>query len=459
MAPLAIIAKQAGFIVTGCDTDEVFITDEPLVREGITSLVGFSEDHLNGVDIVIATGAHGSLTNNEMISSKARGIRFILQGEAVGLFMTGAILGKKGNIGISVCGTHGKTTTTAILATLFEKAGLSPSYVIGTSDVPSIKGAGHYGTGKYFIAEADEYVTDPTLDKTVKFLWQHPQIAIFTNIDFDHPDVYKNIDEVRDAFSKMAEDVAGRNGLLIVNGDDPQVRKLLSSYSGRVLTFGLSPINDYMLKRISTQGDKTYFWVEMHKATLGEFVLSVPGEHNCLNGLSALICALEAGVSIEKVRTILPSFTGSKRRFEYKGKLPGGALLYDDYAHHPTEIRKTLLSFKERFPKKEIVVVFQPHTFSRTKQLFADFVHSFAGAKLLILMDIFSSSREAKDDSVSSKKLFEAIRAYYRNSMYLPSTSDVVQYLSQKELSGNTILITMGAGDVYKLHDTFEKIT
>jgi len=452
MAPLAIIAKEAGFTVTGSDIAQEFITDSALRKKQIIPLIGFAKEHIGSPDLVITTGAHGGFDNLEVQEAKTKKIPVMTQGEAVGEFMKGAIFGKKLK-GISVTGTHGKTTTTAMLATILTENSLDPSYIIGTGDVGSLGLPGHFGKGQYFVAEADEYMTAPGFDKTVKFLWQHPLFAIFTNIEYDHPDVYASVDEVRDAFATFARQIDPK-GALIACGDDRQVQMLLKNYIGRVITYGFNPDNNYVLKRVTISGDQTFFWVESQGMPLGEFTLRVAGEHNALNALASIIVSLELGLSIEKIKKGLLAFRGSKRRLEYLGELASGAKVYDDYAHHPTEIKKTLLTLRTQYPKKKIVCIFQPHTYSRTKMLFDEFQKAFGNIDELfvIITDIYASLREQRDETVSGKMLAEAMSSSQKDVHYLASLSDVVQYINEKKLRSDTILVTMGAGDVYTIH-------
>lgn len=449
MTPLAIIAKEAGFNVSGCDIKEEFITDEALKRAKIVLLTEFSKDHVKDVDLVITTGAHGGFDNPEVQYAKYTGIPVMTQGEAVGEFMNGEILSRKFE-GISIAGSHGKTTTTAMLATIFKESGFDPSFIIGTGSIPSLGSPGHYGRGRYFIAEADEYATEPIYDKTPKFLWQHPKIAIFTNIEFDHPDLYKSIDDVREAFLQFANQLP-KDGVLIINGDDRECQKLIKQYPGRIITFGRNSTNDFFLKKVNVSGAQTFFWVESNKTSLGEFNLKVVGEHNALNALGAVVTALELGVGIDKIKNGLAAFTGSKRRFEYVGKLKAGALLFDDYAHHPTEIKKTLLAFHQSFPKLKLVCIFQPHTYSRTKMLFEEFIYSFNYVQTVIICNIYQSLREKPDPSISSQLLVQSMTKVGKHAIFLPELSDVIEYIEKKSYGHDTVIVTMGAGNVYKI--------
>lgn len=449
-AALSIIAKEAGFKVTGSDIDEEFITDEPLKRAQITPLIGFSKDHITyDLDFVVTTGAHLGFDNIEVKEAKKKGIKVISKGEAVGLFMDGEIFGRKTQ-GISVAGSHGKTTITAMIATILAKNNLDPSFVVGTGLVPSLGNSGHFGKGSWFVAEADEYATEPKYDKTPQFLWQHPKIAVFTNIELDHPDVYKNVERIREAFLKFADKLA-KDSVLVANADDPQVRLLLKKFKGKYITYGFSPMNDFVLKNVKIEGTQTFFWAESKNLSLGEFALNIPGEHNALNALGASVVALEAGIPLAKIKRALVDFTGTKRRFEFVGVLEGGALLYDDYAHHPSEIKQTLKTFRQSFPKKNLVCIFQPHTYSRTKKLLEQFAGSFRDADTVIFIDIFPSQREKKDKSVSSQILAQKTANFHKNSLFLPKLSDVVEYVKHSNFDKDTILLSMGAGDVYKI--------
>ena len=456
MTPLALIAKQAGLQVTGSDIGKEFITDASLRKAEIKPYVDFDASHVATPDLVITTGAHGGFDNIEVVTAKVKGIPVVTQGEAVGMFMQGDIFGKKQR-GVSVTGTHGKTTTTAMLATVLSESGINPSYLIGTGDVGSLPSPGHFGKGNIFVAEADEYITEPKYDKKIKFLWQHPEFAIITNIEYDHPDVYATIDDVRAAFSEFINNISSK-GALVACGDDREIQKIITTTDKRVLTYGFHETNDYVLKSVHILGDQTFFWVESKGMSLGEFSIMVPGEHNALNALAVLIVCLELGLTVDQIRKGLRAFRGSKRRLEFIGDLGTGAKVYDDYAHHPTEIRKTLTTLRKQYPNKKIMCIFQPHTYSRTKMLFQEFTKAFDNIDELfvIITDIFASARESVDDSVSGKKLVDAIVPSKKDVHFLGDLSDVVQYINEKQLREDTILVTMGAGDVYTIHSKLE---
>ncbi len=452
MAPLAIIAKEAGFKVTGCDIDEEFITDIALKKAGIEVFKSFSPEHLKNIDLLITTGAHGGFDNPEVMGAKKFGIQVWTQGQAAGEFMKGDIFERDNIEGISVTGSHGKTTTAAMIATILKANNQDPSFLIGTGEISSLGAPGHYGKGRFFVAEADEYATEPKYDKTPKVLWQKPKIAVITNIEFDHPDLYESADKIEEVFLGFINKLP-KDGIVIAGGDDPLVKKMLSDYKGKRVTFGLSENNDFYVERYSISGSKMFFWVKSKGTLIGEFSVGVLGQHNAVNALGALVTALEAGNSIEQIKRGLSSFTGSKRRFEYVGKLASGALLYDDYAHHPTEIKQTLSAFRKTFPKERIICIFQPHTYSRTKSLFEQFSSSFKDADVAILTNIYSSLREEKDKTVSSGLLAENVAKFNKNVLYLPELSDVIEYIDKNSFGKDTIIISMGAGNVYKISE------
>lgn len=450
MTPLAVIAKEAGMIVSGSDIEDKFITDELLKKAGIKPQVGFSKTHIKAFDIVITTGAHGGFENPEVTEAKRKKIKVITQGEAAGLFMDGRIFGKKFT-GISVTGTHGKTTTTAMIATILKVNNLDPSFLVGTGFVPSLGSSGHFGKGIYFVSEADEYMTEPKYDKTIKFMWQNPKIAVITNIEFDHPDAYKTIEDVRIACEKFAQKLE-TDGILVTSMDSPQVNKLLKTYRGRVLTYGMSNENDFVVKNVKFKSGRTSFEIDSFgkKAILDLYVF---GEHNVLDATAAFIVGLALGLTPTKIKKGLLAFRGTKRRSEFIGILGSGAKLFDDYAHHPTEIKNTLRGFRQNFPDSKIVCIFQPHTYSRTKSLFEQFSKSFSDIDTVILTNIFASLREKEDPKISSRILAKNVKKYKKNVLFLPQLSDVVEYVNKKMYKDDTIVITMGAGDVYKINE------
>lgn len=449
MTAMAILLKEAGHTVGGCDIDEVFITDKSLGDAGIYPQVGFSKEHIIDSDLVITTGAHGGFENPEVRFAKEKGIPVLTQGEAVGKSMDGSLTDED-QIGISVAGTHGKTTTTAIIATIFSIAGLDPSYIIGTSEIFSLPSPGHFGKGKYFIAEADEYATKPTHDKTPKFLWQNPRVLVITNIELDHPDIYSSVEAVRDVFLQFAAQLPA-DSLLVQCLDSEQLRLFYNEYPGKKITYGIDRESDYFITKYMIKDGKTNFELSKNGTVIDEFTISTIGQHMALNATAAIIVALKCDIPLVTIKKGLVQFKGSKRRLEYKGQLAYGGMSFDDYAHHPTEIKATLRAFKDAYPNKKIIAVFQPHTYSRTKKLFSDFVGSFSAADSVFLVPIYPSLRESADESISSAMLYKKMREDNSDVTLFSSLDGVVQYVESKRFESDIVLVTLGAGDIYTI--------
>lgn len=440
MTALAVYLKQKGYQVTGSDVEDIFPTDEILKKQNIKIRKGFNTQNIDdNYDLVAVTGAHGGMTNPEAVEAKKRGLTTLMNGQALGNIM-------KENVGISVAGCHGKTTTSALIAFLLVKAGLDPSYIIGTSDINGLGPAGRYGSGNYFIAEADEYMTCPKTDPRPRFLWQNPKILVITNIEYDHPDAFSDIADVKKAFLHFLEKVPN-NGLIVACVDNENVRDILSKVKREVLTYGFSPQADFHIKSYSFGEGISFGRVYHEKLDLGDYMLKIPGKHNLLNALAASIVVNQLGLGWDRVKEILKLYTGCKRRFEKLGQFKS-VLLYDDYAHHPTEISATISAAREWFPHRRIVVIFQPHTFSRTKALFAEFTKAFTSASLAVITDIYPSKREKFDSTVSSKQLVLEMNRYKNNAVYQKDKEAVLSFL-KTNAKDNDLVITMGAGDIF----------
>jgi UDP-N-acetylmuramate--alanine ligase len=434
MAALAVWAKEAGYLITGSDTREQFPTDDVLARAKITVLPDFDPRNLGGTvkpDLVIYTGAHGGVENDEVVEAKALGIPVLPHGKALGLIMADQ---KQ----LSVAGSHGKTTTAAMIATILTDAGLDPSYAIGCGEIRGLGLPGHKGKKGIFVAEADEYVTDPNHDVTPRFLWQHPDILVVTNIDFDHPDVYPSLADVQDAFVKLQK----QSKLTIVNADDPASNVLAAT-----ITYGFSPKAEFRVTNVRFGAERTFFTLSERGMAIGEFTLKVPGRHNALNAAAAALACRQLGVPWEDVKKGLHAFGGTKRRFEFVGTI-GGTRVYDDYAHHPTEIKAQLAAVREWFPHRRIIVVFQPHTYSRTKALLQEFSRAFTNAHKVILTDIYSSARETSDLGITGKTLVEETAKHHTDVLYAPDFPHVNALLRQ-HMQPDDIIIFMGAGSIY----------
>lgn len=439
MTALAVYAKERGIIVTGSDTNGIFPTHDTLQRAGISVLDGFTSQHITkNIDLVIFTGAHNGKENVEVRAAVDMQIPTMSHGEALGFFM-------EGSEQISVAGSHGKTTTSAMIATIFAVNGRSPSYTIGCGDIRGLGPSGHFGTGTVFIAEADEYITDPHHDPKPRFLWQHPDVLVVTNIDFDHPDAYDSLSDVKAAFVTLASQERGKQ-ITIINADDPESAVLESAKN--VVTYGFSPRANAKITHIGFGEEQTFFTLSMDGTDVGEFILHVPGHHNVLNAVGAAMCALAYGLSWDEIRKGLAAFEGTKRRFEKLGEA-NNIIVYDDYAHHPQEIHASLEAARNWFPDRQIITVFQPHTYSRTKALFEDFAKSFHASDVVLLTDIFASARESDTLGMTTAKLVEETAKYHAGVHYTKNKEETLAYLS-RTVSRGAVIIIMGAGDIYE---------
>lgn len=465
MTSLAIIAKQAGYEVSGSDVQDVFITDSVLAKNGIAPDVGFQTETVSMFieenikkTLVISTAAHGGFENPQVMWAKGKNVDILSFGQALGMFQYGTLLNRQDVQGISVAGSHGKTTTTAMLATALSFMKQDPSYVIGTSTGGALGDAGHLGKGKYFVVESDEYVSDLTFDRTPKFLYQHPFAAIITNIDFDHPDVFPDLNSVYDAFKTFVKNIQ-QQGVLVILGDDPKNKDIIKNVSDGVhtVTFGLDNSNRYVAKNITHTQTGVAFTVVCDNKELGTVTLSVIGLHNVLNSLSVVALLHTLGYEFAEIALGLGKFTGTKRRIEIKGVTKQGVQIIDDYAHHPTEISATLTALHDAYPTKKIVCIFQPHTLSRTQHLITEFSRAFVHIDRLLLLPIFSSAREGKVDINEQNRLYDQILKNTPGE-YKENIQDVIEYCIQNYTSDDYLIVTMGAGDVYKIGEQLIKL-
>lgn len=449
MTALAVYLKEKGYEVTGSDVADVFLTDKILQANKIKIRKGFSGKNIDtSYDIVIVTGAHGGMTNIEAQQAKKLGIPTYMHGEFLGKLMDG-------KYGISVAGCHGKTTTSSLIAFLLDKSGLKPSYAIGTAEINNLGTAGHFGRGKFFVAEADEYMTCPVTDSTPRFLWQDPKILVITSIDYDHPDAFANIEEVKNAYLSLVHKLPN-DAIVIACIDDVYVASILNKIKRQVITYGFSPRADFQIDRFSFEEGISFINIRHKNISLGNFMLSIPGKHNMLNAAAAIIVGEQLGVGRDTIKKTVKLYTGCKRRFEKIAEV-GNILLYDDYAHHPAEIQATLTAARLWYPKRRIIAIFQPHTYSRTKALFTDFARSLKKADLALISDIYPSAREIIDHSINSNMLVVEANKYKRNAYFLKDKDKMLSFLD-KNIESSDLIITMGAGDVYRWHEDFKKL-
>lgn len=439
MTALAEILVARGVRVTGSDTEEVFYTDTLLHDIGITPLVGFTPLHIpDDAGLFIYSTSYSPDQNAELRSAFDSGKPVLSYPEALGeLTME--------QLAIAVCGTHGKTTTTGLLAECLREAGKDPQALVG-GKVTLWGKAALAGEGEYFVFEADEYQN--------KFEHYTPFGVILNNAEWDHPDFFPDMDAYRDSFARFLAKIP-RHGVLAYCEDDGEAVALAKEVSVNKLSYGFHQesgvrIANHEIILHSTDGIFQRFALETNDRSLGSFESPLAGAHNAVNIAGAVAMCQLLKIDIEAVRRAVRQYTGTERRFEYIGTTRSGAKVYDDYAHHPTEVKATLATFRSLFPDRRLTVIFHPHTYSRTEALLSSFAQSFGDASRAIIIDVYGSARE-KTGAVGSKELVSAINRFEMGKAELAHTFDEAEMILRDTLGEEDIVITMGAGDVWKL--------
>lgn len=428
MSGIAGIMLGLGYRVTGSDLKPSAVT-ERLEALGVTCYAGHAEENLGEADMVVASTAIPP-TNVELVEARERELPVIHRGEMLAWLM-------RRQKGIAIAGAHGKTTTTSMTALVLEKNGLEPTIVIG-GELTDIGGNAKLGGGEYLVAEADE--------SDGSFLKLDPLIEVITNIEDDHLDYYKSVENIVTAFRQFMAKVP-EGGLAVVCFDDPKIRELLAEYNQPCQTYALDhPEADYTMQNIRLNGQITAGDVYCRGVFLGCLELSVPGRHNLLNALAVVAVGRFIGLSFEGIAAALKNFRGAGRRFQITGEV-NGIKVVDDYAHHPSEIKATLKAAKQ-VKTGRVVGVFQPHRYTRTSILGERFGEAFNDADVIIISDIYSAG-ERPIEGVSAKTIVSAIEKHEgREVIYLPTRQEIVDYLERTARPGDMIL-TMGAGDIW----------
>ena len=437
MSGLAEILMKEGFTVSGSDNKESSLTDH-LTDKGAVIFYGQKASNIiDGINVVVYTAAIHE-DNEEFMEAKRQGLPMLSRAELLGQLMTNY------DTPIAVSGTHGKTTTTSMLSHIFLAGDMDPTISVG-GILKAIHGNIRVGSSGLFVTEACEY--------TNIFLHFFPKISVILNIDADHLDFFKDLDDIRHSFRLFAE-LLPEDGTLVINGDIENLSYITDGLACRVVTFGREASLDYSASDIQydEQGNASFDLIR-HGIPSGHVTLSVGGEHNVYNALSAIAVADLLGVSAETIQEGLLSFHGTDRRFEYKGEF-NGITVIDDYAHHPTEIEATLKS-AAHYPHRELWCIFQPHTYTRTKALFDEFAQALSHTDHLILADIYAA-RETDTLGISSEQLARAAASYGCDAIYLPSFDEIEKYVRDHCQSGD-LLITMGAGDVVNIGEDLLK--
>ncbi|MGZ8866986.1 MAG: UDP-N-acetylmuramate--L-alanine ligase [Thermoanaerobaculia bacterium] len=422
MSGIAEILSEAGVSVSGCDLKPSSATD--LLRSrGIAVASGHDPSHLDGVDLVVMTAAVKGV-NREIEEAQKRGIRIMRRSE-----MLGELVNAKRAVGVS--GTHGKTTTSSMIAVVLGEAGLDPTVLIGGM-LRNIGGNARTGLGEFLVVEADEY------DRTFHHL--HPEIAVVTNIEADHLEYFGSFENILEAFRVFLDGIRP-GGSVVACIDDPSVAELTKQIKGRVIGYGLSPEAD--LRAVNIEFDERGSTFDV--PGVGSFRLFVPGEHNVRNALGAIGTARELGLDAAVIARGLARFLGVDRRFQILGEY-SGAIVVDDYAHHPTEIRATLSAARRGYPNRRIVALFQPHLDSRTRDFAGDFAAALRIADVAFVSPIYAA-REEPIAGISARLIADAVDGIE----FLELTNDEIAKDLRTRLRADDVFITMGAGDVHTI--------
>lgn len=431
MSGIAEILKHWGFTVTGSDWAESETTRK-LNLDGIHVVIGHDVNMVSKADVVVYTAAIKE-TDPELIRAKELGIQTVERADFLGLIT------KAFDNTICVSGTHGKTTTTSMVSMCFLEAGLDPSIQVG-ADLKAINGNYRIGKSDNFIIEACEYVES--------FLKFYPKAEIILNIDNDHLDYFKNIENINNAFIKYVK-LLPDDGLLVVNSDNDYCAKLHEYTNAKVVSYGIKNEKANFVARNITFNKNGFaiFDVYHNNNFYASFELSVPGPHNVLNALACIALCDSYGIAKSDIKSALKKYTGAHRRFEFIGNI-NGASIYDDYGHHPTEIKATAIALKKK-TYNQSWVVFQPHTYSRTKNLLDDFADSLTYFDNIIITDIYAA-RETNTYNVSSEDIVQKIKDIGRKAIYIKDFDDIVSYLKE-HVQKDDIILTLGAGTVTKI--------
>ena len=434
LSAIAAVLLEKGFDVSGSDLQANTLTDA-LSKRGAKVYIGHAPEHVRGADLVVVSSAVPP-DNAEWAEAVRLEIPVTKRGPLLAALLSGAQ-------GIAVAGSHGKTTTAGMIAHILNEAGLDPSFIIG-GVVANFGTNARAGKGPHFVLEADEY------DRT--FLAFHPKVSVITNVEMDHPDCYRDETDLREAFRQFAAQTS-RDGLLLGFGDDPEVARLMCQVSEETgvaaQTFGFSKVCAWTAIGLrTTEFGGTEFTAARGGSPVAEVQVSLPGDHNALNGLAALAVAVWLGVGPQDAARALRGFQGTHRRLEVRGMGREVAVL-DDYAHHPTQIAATLRAVRQKYGGREIWAVFQPHTYSRLKALWNGFAACFGDADHVVVLPVYPA-REAHDPTVRPDQLAREMN--HPDVRFASGLSDAAALLATAVKPGD-VVITLGAGDEWKVGD------
>jgi UDP-N-acetylmuramate--alanine ligase len=434
MSGIAEILLNLGYAVSGSDLALSSVTKR-LQQQGATVYQGHAAAHVQGADVVVVSAAVQP-DNIEVLTARAQHIPVIPRAEMLAELM-------RMKYGVAIAGTHGKTTTTSLVATILAYGGLDPTVLIG-GRLNSLGSNAKLGQGEYLVAEADE--------SDGSFLLLSPTISVVTTVDAEHLDFYGDLAAVQRAFVQFINKVPFY-GCSIICLDQPHIRSLVPQIRRRSITYGLTTQADYMARDLRLTGLRSYFEVVRTGERLGQFSLNLPGTHNVANALAAIAVGGELDIPLSAMARALEEFSGVHRRFERRG-VRDGITVVDDYGHHPEEIRQTLRAAKAVWPEARLVVVFQPHRYTRTHLLQQEFCTAFHDADALVLLDIYAAG-ETPLPGVTTELLYQdLISKGQREVYYLQEPAEVLPFL-QRYVRVNDVLLTLGAGDVWQVGEAF----
>ncbi len=428
MSAIAKVLLEIGYTITGSDLSENE-TINKLRKSGAQIVTGHSRENIHDAEAVVVSTAI-SENNPEVQGAKEKGLPIFHRADMIAHLMLKYH-------GVAVAGAHGKTTTTAMIAVMLEHAGVDPTVIIG-GEVDYLHGNAKLGASKYLVAEADE--------SDGSFLKFSPQIAVVTNIENDHMDFYKNMENILHTFNRFLHNLPKETGLGILCFDNAYIRDLAGSLERPYISYGIEHDAHYMARNICTQGAITTYDVYHAEQLLGTVKLNVPGRHNVANSLAAVIVGVTVGLTFDQIAEGLSYFQGAKRRFQTKARIDG-VWVVDDYAHHPTEITTTLLAARQTEPKR-LICVFQPHRYSRTHFLREEFGRAFTPTDTLVLTDVYSAGEEPIPGITGETLKEEVERQTGMQVIYIADKDKVARYLAQIVEPGDLVM-TMGAGNVY----------
>lgn len=433
MSAIAEVLFHQGYKISGSDNNLNDVT-ERLSKFGIEIFEGHSSANIKDADAVVYSSAV-SLDNPEVKEAVRKNIPVIKRSEMLAEIM-------RTKYGIGIAGTHGKTTTTSMIGLTLVDAGLDPTLIVG-GRLRALDGSNaRLGNSDLIVVEADEF------DRT--FLKLNPVIAVLTSLETEHLDTYKDLDDIKSAFTEFANKVPFY-GFVTLCIDDTELKNILHGISKRIITFGLSDEADVQAVRIQHDGFNTSYYIKYFGRELGKIELSLPGTHNIKNSLAAIVVGRELGVEFSMVQNTLKNFRGAQRRFEIK--YDKEVLVIDDYAHHPTEVSETLKGIRSSWQRR-LVAVFQPHLYSRTRDFFKDFARSFLNSDLFICTDVYPA-RELPIEGITGKLIADCAAEYgHKEVYYVADKNDIPQMLMKNKRNGD-IIITMGAGDIFKYNEKF----